>query len=158
MPIEVWRFGVGHRRPQGPDGSEGVDGQVIFGDARGVVTELAFGRNARLIPHESPNSAWLVVIEGGGWVQVAEERRRVAAGDVVSWPAGTLHAAWTEQSHMRAIQVELSGADDAALRGIIDLSPRRIGPGAGSAVGLGMGALAEREPDPDSTLRDGEPL
>src|SRR6185436_10235162 len=108
MPIDVRRFGVGHRRPQGPEGSEGVDGQVIYGDARGVTTELAFGRNARLEPHESSSSAWLIVIEGGGWVLVGDERRRVAAGEAVSWPAGLVHAAWTDQSHMRAILVELA--------------------------------------------------
>ena len=158
MPIDVRRFGVGHRRPQGPEGSVGVDGQVVYGDGRGVISELAFARNARLEPHESPNSTWLLVIEGGGWVQVGEERRRVAAGEAVAWPAGIVHAAWTEQSHMRAVQVELSGPDDAAVRGVLEGRARLIGPGEGRVVDRGTGRLADRPRDLDGVDREGEPL
>jgi quercetin dioxygenase-like cupin family protein len=159
MPIDVRRFGVGHRRPQGPEGSEGVEGEVIHGDARGTTTELAFARNARLEAHESSSSAWLIVIEGGGWVAVGDERRRVAAGEAVSWPAGLVHAAWTDQSHMRAILVELAGADDSTVRGILDGRARLIGPGDANPAERGVGRLAERPPrlavDED---REGEPL
>jgi quercetin dioxygenase-like cupin family protein len=161
MPIDVRPFGVGHRRPQGPQGSQGVEGLVVYGDARGVVTELAFARQAHLEPHESPNSAWLCVIEGGGWVLVGDERRRVAAGEAISWPAGVVHAAWTDQSHMRAIQVELAGPDDSAVRGILEGRARLIGPGEATAVARGMGQLAERPPDADRTdgaNREGEPM
>jgi len=48
MPIEVRRFGVGHRRRDGPPGTTGVQGQVIHSDARGLVSELAFARKARI--------------------------------------------------------------------------------------------------------------
>lgn len=158
MPIDVRRFGVGHRRPEGPDGSTGVEGQVVHSDARGAVTELAFTRNARLEPHESPNSAWLCVIEGGGWVLVGDERRRVAAGDAVLWPAGIIHAAWTDQSHMRAIQVELAGPDDGAVRGVLEGRARLIGPGEGRAVDRGVGSLADRPVEPRAGDREGEPI
>ena len=73
MPIEIRRFGAGHRRPEGPPGTVGVSGQVIHSDSRGVVAELAFGTGARIEPHSNPNTTWFVVIEGGGWVQVADE-------------------------------------------------------------------------------------
>ena len=56
MPIEIRRFGVGHRRPDGPIGSVGLTGQVIHSDGRGTVSELAFARNARIEPHASPNT------------------------------------------------------------------------------------------------------
>src|ERR1700745_3671022 len=102
MPIEVRRFGVGHRRPDGPAGTTGVTGQVIHSDGRGVISELAFGRKGTLEPHPSPNSAWFIVIEGGGWVVVDHERLRVAAGEAVLWPAGIAHGAWAEHGHMRA--------------------------------------------------------
>ena len=120
MAIEIRRFGVGHRRSEGPPGSEGVTGQPIHSDARGAVTELAFARGARIEPHANPNTTWLVVIEGGGWVGVGEERTRVAAGEAVLWPADVPHAAWTEHSEMRAIVVELAGADDSEIRGILE--------------------------------------
>jgi quercetin dioxygenase-like cupin family protein len=120
VPIEIRRFGVGHRRSEGPPGTEGVTGQPIHSDARGAVTELAFARGARIEPHTNPNTTWLVVIEGGGWVGVGDERTRVAAGEAVLWPADVAHAAWTEHSEMRAIVVELAGSDDSALRGIVE--------------------------------------
>ena len=37
VPIEIRRFGVGHRRPDGPIGSVGLTGQVIHSDGRGTV-------------------------------------------------------------------------------------------------------------------------
>ena len=120
MPIEIRRFGVGHRRPDGPPGTTGVSGQPIHTDARGAITELAFARGAAIEPHANPNTTWLVVIEGGGWVGVGEERTRVAAGEAVLWPADIPHGAWTEHSEMRAIVVEFAGADDSAVRGILE--------------------------------------
>jgi quercetin dioxygenase-like cupin family protein len=119
MPIEVRRFGVGHRRPDGPPGTTGVTGQSIHTDARGLVAELAFARDARIEPHANPNTTWLVVIEGGGWVAVGDELTRVAAGEAVLWPADIPHAAWTEHSEMRALVVEFAGPDDTAVRGIL---------------------------------------
>jgi quercetin dioxygenase-like cupin family protein len=157
VPLDVRRFGVGHRRPQGPEGSRGVEGQVVYGDARGVITELAFSRNARLEAHQSPDSAWLCVIEGGGWVLVGDERRRVAAGEAVSWPAGVVHAAWTDQSHMRAIQIELTGPDDASVRGILEGRARLIGSGEATPAARGEGRLADRAREPAGE-REGEPM
>jgi quercetin dioxygenase-like cupin family protein len=131
VPIEIRRFGVGHRRSEGPPGTEGVTGQPIHSDARGAVTELAFARGARIEPHTNPNTTWLVVIEGGGWVGVGDERTRVAAGEAVLWPPDVAHAAWTEHSEMRAIVVELAGSDDSALRGIVE---GRASPSESSSV------------------------
>ena len=79
--MEIRRFGVGHRRPDGPPRSRGVYGQVIHSDRRGVVSELAFGRRAVVEPHTNPNTTWFVVIEGGGFVEVGGLRARVAAID-----------------------------------------------------------------------------
>ena len=42
--MEIRRFGVGNRRPDGPPGTTGIAGQVIHSDGRGVVSELAFAR------------------------------------------------------------------------------------------------------------------
>ena len=90
MPIEVLRFGVGHRRPDGPPGTTGISGRVIHNDARGLVSELAFTRGARIEPHSNPNTTYFIVIEGGGWVSVGDERLRVAAGEAVVWPPDAL--------------------------------------------------------------------
>ena len=108
MPIEVRRFGVGHRRPDGPPGTVGIEGQVIESRASGSVAELAFGRAARISPHANPRTTLFLVIEGGGWVGVGDERARVSVGDAVVWPPDVLHAAWTDGIAMRAIVVELA--------------------------------------------------
>jgi quercetin dioxygenase-like cupin family protein len=152
--MEIRRFGVGYRRPEGLLRSRGVEGQVIHSDGRGVVSELAFGRRAVVEPHSNPNTTWFVVIEGGGFVEVGGVRARVAAGEAVLWPAGVVHGAWTELSEMRAIVVEFSGPDDAALRGVIE--GHRLLPGGGdeptgpggagapAAAGPGEGRLAPK--------------
>ena len=154
MPIEIRRFGVGHRRPEGPAGSVGLTGQVIHADGRGNVSELAFARNGRIEPHTSPNTTWLIVVEGGGWVAVGEEYTRIAAGEAALWPAGVPHAAWTEHSQMRAFLVEFSGADDSTVPGSVDVSHTD----ADLPIGRGVGQLAPRPTtgpggDPDA----GEP-
>lgn len=157
MPIDVRRFGVGHRRPQGPEGTRGVEGVVVHSDARGAISELAFAREASLEPHESPNEAWLCVIEGGGWVLVGEEARRVAAGEAVTLPAGVVRAAWTDHGPMRALLVELTGPDDAWARGILEGRARILGPGEARPADRGVGQLAPRVVSPDAD-REGEPL
>lgn len=159
MPIEICRFGVGWRRPEGPAGTVGLEGQVIHADRRGLISELAFGRGGRIEPHTNPNTTWFLVIEGGGWVEVGEERSRVAAGEAVLWPAGVTHAAWTEASEMRAFVVEFAGADDAHLRGILEGIARQLEPGESDDASRADGALAERPPDPARHDRSqGEPL
>ena len=156
--MELVRFGVGHRRPNGPQGSRNVQGQVIHSDGQGVISELAFARNAAIEPHSNPNTTWFVVIEGGGWVQVGEEQARVAAGEAVLWPADVIHGAWTEQVPMRAIIVEFA-ADPEAPR-IVAGRAREIGPGETVApVDRGEGRLRPRDRlrgryDP----REGEPF
>lgn len=155
MPIEIRRFGVGHRRPDGPAGSIGLAGQVIHSDGRGIIAELAFARGARIEPHSNPNTTWFIVVEGGGWVGVGDERTRIAAGEAALWPANEIHSAWTEHSEMRAFVVELAGADDggAVLGRAHELTP------ASAPVGRGIGALADRLPDPARRVdADGEPL
>jgi quercetin dioxygenase-like cupin family protein len=159
MPIEIVRFGVGHRRPDGPPGTHGIKGQVIHSDGRGTISELAFGRGALIEPHSNPNSAWFIVIEGGGWVGVDAERVRVAAGEAVLWPAGVPHGAWTEEGHMRAIVVELAGADDSIVRGILPGTARALGPGEAGPANRGEGRLADREtPEERLDRSEGEPL
>jgi quercetin dioxygenase-like cupin family protein len=140
MPIEIRRFGVGNRRPEGPPGSVGLTGQVIHADGRGNVSELAFARNGRIEPHTSPNTTWLIVVEGGGWVAVGEEYTRIAAGEAVLWPPDVPHAAWTEHSQMRAFLVEFTGADDTTIAGMA-VTTRED---AELPIGRGVGQLAPR--------------
>ena len=162
MPIEIRRFGVGHRRKDGPPGTSGVTGQVIHSDGRGVISELAFARNGRVEPHTNPNTTWFIVIEGGGWVVVDSERTRVAAGEAVLWPPGVPHGAWADHGHMRALVVELTGADDTDVVGLIEgravaaLEAGRTAAAAAAASraeGSLRGPGPEPLPDPDA----GEP-
>ena len=158
MPIEVRRFGVGHRRPDGPPGTTGIASQVIETGPTGVIAELAFERRGRITPHANPNWSYFLVIEGGGWVGVGNERTRIQAGEAAVWPPDVLHAAWTDGTPMRAIIVELVGPT-LALPGVEgDLV--RIGPGRRTVI-KGEGRLAEprgpkpRRPEDEIT---GEPL
>ena len=105
------------------------------------MAELAFARRATMDLHSSPNSAWLVIVEGGGWVQVGDEQARVWAGEAVLWPAGVEHAARTELSEMRAFLVEFAGADDAAAREVpegrrLELPPGGVATGQAGPAGL----------------------
>jgi quercetin dioxygenase-like cupin family protein len=115
--MEIRRFGVGHRRHEGPAGTHGVEGQSIHADDRGTIAELAFRPNAAMAPHTNPRLSYFVVIEGGGFVQVGDERARVAAGEAIAWPPDVVHAAWTDQTPMRALVIEFAAepAEPAAL-------------------------------------------
>jgi quercetin dioxygenase-like cupin family protein len=152
MPIEIRRFGVGHRRPDGPPGSIGLTGQVIHSDARGTVSELAFARGARIEPHANPNTSYFIVVEGGGWVGVDGERTRIAAGEAAVWPADIIHSAWTEHSEMRAFIVEFAGADDAIVGGMA----RELADAEAAKVARGVGQLAPHAGRPGDP-REGEP-
>jgi quercetin dioxygenase-like cupin family protein len=156
MPIEVRRFGVGHRRPEGPPGTTGIKGQVIESGAGGVIAELAFGLDARIAPHSNPNTTWFVVIEGGGWVGVGDERTRVQAGEAVAWPADVLHAAWTEGTHMRAIVVEFPKPMIALP--VVEGEALVLDAGQRPAATPGSGRLAPRQVAPPRGPGDDEPL
>jgi quercetin dioxygenase-like cupin family protein len=153
VPIDLRRFGVGHRRPDGPPGTTGIEGQVIEGGSLGVIAELAFERRARIAPHTNPNWTYFVVIEGGGWVGVGDERTRVQAGEAAVWPPDILHAAWTDGSPMRAIVVELfpprvALPEAAAIAVDADATP-------GRRVARGEGRLAPRRVRPDRDAPNG---
>jgi quercetin dioxygenase-like cupin family protein len=153
VPIEIRRFGVGHRRPDGPLGSVGLTGQVLHSDGRGNVSELAFARNARIEPYASPNTTYFIVVEGGGWVGVGDEWTRIAAGEAAVWPADIPHAAWTEHSEMRAFVVELAGADD---RDTVMGRAREASPDD-QPVARATGQLAARTVRP-ADQNEGEPV
>jgi quercetin dioxygenase-like cupin family protein len=106
--MDIKRFGPGHRRADGPPGTQGVAGVVIYRDDRALVSELAFQRYAIVTPHANQsNTSLFIVISGGGYVQVGEERTRVNHGEAVVWPPGLVHGAYTDGTEMRAIIVEL---------------------------------------------------
>jgi quercetin dioxygenase-like cupin family protein len=157
MPIEIRRFGVGHRRPDGPPGTVGIEGRTIETRMSGSIAELAFGRNAHITPHANPRWTYFLVIEGGGWTGVGDERCRIAAGESAVWPPDVLHAAWTDGTPMRAIVVELA-EDPRQLSAVLDGVAAVAGVAGASAarpVSRGEGRLAER-PRRRSASEDGE--
>jgi quercetin dioxygenase-like cupin family protein len=176
--MEIRRFGPGHRRSEGPPGTSGITGQVIWNDRRANVSELAFSRRAAIAPHDNPNTTLFIVVSGGGFVQVGDERTRINHGEAVVWPAGIPHGAYTDGSEMRAILVELVGANDEPLEPIepmgaiesglaADSSADDDGPAMTSApdappapptVEPARGRLAERAPSRDDhDESEGEP-
>ncbi len=167
MPIEIRRFGVGHRRPDGPPGTAGIEAQVIESRASGLVAELAFGRQARITPHANPRTTLFIVIEGGGWVGVGDERTHVFAGEAVVWPPDVPHAAWTDGFPMRAIVVELAedpkllaweraarGAPEGTADGEPDGAPE---PRPARPVTRGEGSLVPRPAHRRAESDEGEP-
>ncbi len=117
-----------------------MESTPLHGDERGVVTELAFKPGAAIAPHTNSNLTYLLIIEGGGFVQVGEERTRVAAGEAVVWPPDVAHAAWTELTPMRAIVVEFAAPSGNAATG---LAPAEGEPPASQKRGLAAeGSLA----------------
>jgi quercetin dioxygenase-like cupin family protein len=154
--VEIRRFGIGQRRPDGPAGTHNVEAAVIESGPRGVVAELALARHATIETHSNPNTAWFVVIEGGGFVTVGSDRARVFAGEAVLWPAGVPHGATTELSEMRAIVVEFPVADLALGPGaaIVDAVASRSE--APKVVAAADGRLVDERPAPYDP-RHGEP-
>ncbi len=160
--MEIRRFGPGHRRPDGPPGTQGVGGQVILNDERASVSELAFGRYAMVSPHiNNDSSSLFVVISGAGFVQVGDERARVNHGEAVLWPAGVMHGAYTDGTEMRAIVVELHGRADvleAAVSARVVSEPEEGEADSQPRPARAEGALAGRQlkrDEYDST--EGEP-
>ncbi|HEY5486313.1 MAG TPA: cupin domain-containing protein [Candidatus Limnocylindrales bacterium] len=151
--MDIRRFGIGHRRREGPAGTRGVSGQPIHGDEHGAIEELAFRPHAAIAPHANPNLAYFVVIEGGGFVQVGDEVARVAAGEAVVWPPNVVHAAWTELTPMRAIVVEFATeaaeslliADGAAAERLIEPSAAMAQPIEGGLAPDALLAPPDRE-------------
>jgi quercetin dioxygenase-like cupin family protein len=156
--VEIRRFGPGHRRPDGPPGTRGVAGQVIWNDERANISELAFARRALIAPHANPNTTLFIVVSGGGWVQVGDERVPIHHGEAVIWPAGVDHGAWTDGSEMRAIAVELSDREPAAGDRVLEGLARTVTEGPVRLVTPGEGSLAQKpatRADHDET--EGEP-
>jgi quercetin dioxygenase-like cupin family protein len=146
--VEIRRFGIGQRRPDGPTGTNNVQAAVIDSGPHGVVLELALARHASIEPHSNPNTTWFVIIEGGGFVTVGQERARVFAGEAVLWPAGVAHGATTELSEMRAIVVEFPAGELSLGPGaaIVDGRVPHATPGSGSAAATTPAPVAAAEP------------
>lgn len=148
--MEIIRFGPGLRRPRPRAGAHGLADQTIWADPRARITELAFSRRALLPPQTSPDLGLLIVVAGGGWVQVGQERAAISHGEAVEWPPGVTHGAWTDGSTMRAILVEVP---DAA---IDELQARPAG--AAGDVAPARGRLVHADPRPeDHDPSEGEP-
>ncbi len=151
--MEIRRFGPGHRRAEGPPGTTGMTGQVIHSDERGVISELAFSRHGVITPHTNRNLAYFIVVSGGGFVQVGEERLRVNHGEAVIWPPDVLHGAYTDGSEMRAIVVELPDGAEGAL--LLEGVARQVGAGEPTPAQGGLAQRNLKRDDYDSA--EGEP-
>jgi quercetin dioxygenase-like cupin family protein len=134
-----------------------VTGQVIHSDGRGSIAELAFSLGGRIEPHSNPNTTYFIVIEGGGWTLVDDERIRVAAGEAVVWPANVVHGAWTDYSHMRALVVEFAGTDDFTALEILEGAALELPPGT-IPVSPGEGQLVPQERPLPHDRSEGEPV
>ena len=147
--MEILRFGPGFRRTRRLAGTDGLADQTIWSDSRARITELAFSRRALIPPETSPDLGLFIVVAGGGWVQVGEERIAINHGEAIEWPPGITHGAWTDGSTMRVILVEVP--DEA-----IATRHTRLADAPESSPARGR--LAERDVRPeDHDPAEGEP-
>jgi quercetin dioxygenase-like cupin family protein len=150
--MEIRRFGIGQRRPDGPAGTHNVQAALIDSGQGGVIAELALGRHATIESHSNPNTTWFVVIEGGGFVTVGQDRARVFAGEAILWPAGVPHGATTELSEMRAIVVEFPTAELSLGPGATIVDARvpgaSSGPASAAVPAPADGRLLDERPAP----------
>ena len=150
--MEILRFGPGHRRSRPREGTRGLADQTIWSDPRARVTELAFSTRALVAPQSSPDMGLFIVVAGGGWVQVGDERTPINHGEAVEWPPGVAHGAWTDGTTMRAILVEVP---DAAIEASHD---RLAEPPQVNDLTPARGRLAHRAvPPADHDQAEGEP-
>lgn len=150
--MEILRFGPGHRRSRPREGTHGLADQTIWSDPRARVTELAFSARALVAPQSSPDLGLFIVVAGGGWVQVGDERTPISHGEAVEWPPGVVHGAWTDGTTMRAILVEVP---DHAIEARHD---RLADPPQVSDLTPARGRLAHRDvPPADHDRGEGEP-
>jgi quercetin dioxygenase-like cupin family protein len=150
--LEILRFGPGFRRHRPRDGTQGVGDQTIWSDPRARITELAFSRRALMAPQTSPDLGLFIVVAGGGWVQVGEERSAIDHGEAVEFPPGVAHGVWTDGSTMRAILVEVP---DVALDGA---ASRKVEAPVVTDPTPARGRLAERDVRPEQhDPSEGEP-
>lgn len=150
--MDVLRFGPGFRRSRSREGNRSVADQTIWSDPRARITELAFSRHALIAPQTSPDLGLFIVVAGGGWVQVGDERTTIDHGEAVELPPGVVHGAWTEGSTMRVILVEVP---DVALEGT---AARTADPLTVTDISPARGRLADREIRPeDHDPSEGEP-
>ena len=150
--MDVLRFGPGFRRSRPREGTQGVADQTIWSDPRARITELAFSSRAFIAPQTSPDLGLFIVVAGGGWVQIGEERTSIDHGEAVELPPGVAHGAWTDGSTMRAILVEVP---DIAIDGD---SAQRTDPPTVTDLTPARGRLAHRETPPEEhDPSEGEP-
>lgn len=150
--MEILRFGPGHRRRRPREGARGLADQTIWSDPRARVTELAFSSRALVAPQISPDLGLFIVVAGGGWVQVGDERTPINHGEAVEWPPGVAHGAWTDGTTMRAILVEVP---DHAIEAT---HARLADPPRASDLTPARGRLADRDMAPDEHDQgEGEP-
>jgi quercetin dioxygenase-like cupin family protein len=81
-------------------GAEQVTSHVLLPVERGGRTRLSLTKIAAggtFCPHVDDYEHVFVVLRGQGEVMVAKERRRIAAGDVVTTRVGEPHGLWATQ-------------------------------------------------------------
>lgn len=150
--MDLLRFGPGFRRSRPGEGTGGLTEGTIWADPRARITELAFSQHAFIAPQTSPDLGLLIVVAGGGYVQVGGERTPIHHGEAIEWPPGVAHGAYTDGTTMRAILVEVP---DAAIE---TAHARLADPPEVSDSTPARGRLAERDLRPEEHDRsEGEP-
>jgi quercetin dioxygenase-like cupin family protein len=89
----------------------GVSMQPLFGE-RAMLNLLEFGPRASVPAHSHPHEQLGLVVEGELVLMIDGVEHRLAAGDAYQIPGGTEHAARSEQSGCRVLDVFQPVRDD----------------------------------------------
>ncbi|QBD76842.1 cupin domain-containing protein [Ktedonosporobacter rubrisoli] len=93
-----------------------VNGMPLWLDAELQVEAMYFDPHASIEEHAADHPTLFLVIKGQGTVRIggpAGETRKIAAGDVVLWPAYLEHTVWTEDEELHAIVINTFKAEKA---------------------------------------------
>jgi quercetin dioxygenase-like cupin family protein len=108
--MNIRRFGPGHRRADRAAGSHGVLSSAIFSNEFAQITEFTVTPGGMYGPLRSAGDVVLVVIEGGGWVDVHESQVQLAAGESLHLERLTPYSVGARELPLRAILVELAAS------------------------------------------------
>ncbi len=92
------------------------DGAPILLDQPTSIVSLYLDPHGEMDEHDAPHDILFAVVSGSGFVRVGgpgTETIAVQAGDAISWPAYTLHKAWTADEALQAIVVNYAIAGRA---------------------------------------------
>ncbi len=104
--LDIRHFGPGHRRDDPPPHCTAMYPAIILNEKNIAVVELHFEPGGEMWEHKADHPILFVVIEGKGYLRIADEETEIEAGQAILEPPGKLHKAWAGDIPFTAITIE----------------------------------------------------